>query len=337
MAIRDNVRQRRRERIQQIVSQAEKDIPVAALSEREKERSELPAATSDRDVRHVGTTPVATGDHGVRHVVATPAANEYRGVRPFAGTPATNVPEADPELWWKNRQREQQSRGRLSPSSPDDERSYGERLLQGFAVRLLMAALMFGACWGYLRSDLPGSRDARLWTIDAVTQDMDFAAIEAWYGDTFGGSPAFLPSFTISGVSREASAGWNRDATVRPVAGRLLQSFTVNKTGVRFAAAQGETISAVHAGRVTQVTREASGDATVLIQHPNHVMTIYGNVTDVVVKPNDWVQAGQKLGHIGSPAVGTAPAGLANDEGALYFAVMRKGETLDPAEVIPFD
>ncbi|RIE00511.1 M23 family peptidase [Cohnella faecalis] len=197
---------------------------------------------------------------------------------------------------------------------------------------------MFAICWGWIRSDIPGGEEARQWTVRAVTQDMDFEAVEAWYGQTFGGSPSFLPSFRGDDPAAEASAGWSRDATVLPVDGRVVQSFAQSDTGIiQIAAPLGSDILAVHAGRVTQVTTDNGGKATIIVQHSNRVMTVYGDISSPVVKTNDWVQAGQKLGVIGAANEDAAAIGDRDGEGTLRFAVKQNNNYLDPAEVIPFD
>lgn len=209
--------------------------------------------------------------------------------------------------------------------------SFLRRFVRGLTIRTIAAVVLLGAGWGWIRLDLPGSQAAEAWTARTVTQDMNFAAVEAWYERTFGGTPAFLPIFKQQNPSQEVSAAWSRNGTVPPIAGRIVQTFAQDGTGVRLAAPAGTPVIAVHTGRVTQVTVGEQGYATILVQHANRVVTIYGNVDNPAVQPDDWVEAGTALGELASSSAG------GEGEGTLYFAVKRNGKTLDPAEVVPFD
>jgi stage IV sporulation protein FA len=213
---------------------------------------------------------------------------------------------------------------------------YGEtgsgwsRFATGFALRLVLAAVIFSAAWIWFRSDLPYSREARAWTAQVVTQDMDFQAVQAWYEQTFGGSPSFLPMFRSQNEAREVFGGWKRSDAVLPVQGRVVQSYEQDGTGVRIAAPGDSRVKAVYGGRVMQVETDAEGKATVLIQHAGKIVTIYGNLQYPEVRAGDWVEAGDVLGSIPPPQD-------ARGESLLYFAVRQNGKTVDPAEVVPFD
>ncbi|MBN2984845.1 M23 family metallopeptidase [Cohnella algarum] len=267
-----------------------------------------------------------------------------------------NHDEADPERWWKERQRRLNG-GDWEPSgltglrsqpgesarakTDKNDSSYGKgpnhplgRFMKGLLIRTAIAGVLLAAAWAGLRLELPGSAEAKEWALDAVTRDMDFRAVEAWYGNTFGGSPSFLPSFRHQEQSRPVSAEWSRDAVVPPLAGRLVETFGEGGDGVRIAAEEGSPVAAVHTGRVTQVTADEEGAATISVQHANRVVTVYGNVIDPEVRPGDWVEAGQKLGELGTGRTGD---GSLAGEGTLFFAIKQNGKTLDPAEVVPFD
>jgi|HigsolmetaGSP12D_1036236.scaffolds.fasta_scaffold00336_12 stage IV sporulation protein FA len=317
MEVRKNVRQRRRARIRQ-----------------------LTGLKSDSWWQHPAGLPIAE-ELGREPDPSAPDPPQAEGPQP----PAEALRQAesprremnDPEQWWKERQR-QLAGGRtwgvpgrgsddgLPPLWPESFRAFA----RGTAIRCAIALLLLAAAWGGLSLNVPGSDRFRLWAVQAVTQDMDFSAVEAWYARTFGGSPSFLPVFRHSSDAKSVSADWDRETTVSPVAGRIVQSFAQSGTGVRLAAPSGSVVRAVHAGRVMQVTGSGPEGSTVLVQHANRVVTIYGNVDQAEVKPNDWVEAGQALGRVRG-------AGDGRGEGTLYFAVKQNGKTLDPADVIAFD
>ncbi|MDI4644861.1 M23 family metallopeptidase [Cohnella hashimotonis] len=205
------------------------------------------------------------------------------------------------------------------------------RLRRGFVMRAAVALLLYGAAWGWLKWDLPGRGEAEAWMTLAVTQDMNFSAAEAWYGRAFGDSPSFLPVFRHGASdAEEVTAEWDGQATVVPVQGRVAETFKQNGSGVRIEADPGSAVNAVHSGRVIQVTTSSQGDATVLIQHAGRIVTVYGGVSAVSVRADDWVEAGGKLGVLGQAADGAGAR-------TLYFAIRLGDRSLDPQEVIPFD
>ncbi|MDG0813702.1 M23 family metallopeptidase [Cohnella rhizosphaerae] len=221
--------------------------------------------------------------------------------------------------------------GRRPPGGGFDNRGLLARLRRGFVMRAAVALLLYGAAWGWLKWELPGSGDAEAWMTVAVTQDMDFSAAEAWYGRMFGDSPSFLPVFRRgAGDVEEVTAEWDGQQTVAPVQGRIAETYKQNGTGVRIEAAPGSAVSAVHSGRVIQVTLSSQGDATVLVQHAGRIVTVYGGVSATSVRADDWVEAGGKLGVLGPAADGASGS-------SLYFAIRLGDRSLDPQEVIPFD
>jgi stage IV sporulation protein FA len=203
------------------------------------------------------------------------------------------------------------------------------RLLRGLAMRTLWALALFGAAWGWLRHELPGGEPARRWLSVALHEEMDVEEMRAWYEATFAGSPAFLPLFRDKSPD-DAQTVWGGSGTVPPVEGRMVRTFAQNGNGVRFAAPAASPVRAVYAGLVMQVVQSGDGFATILIRHPNHVVTVYGQVDTPTVRANDWVEAGQTIGRLASDEGGEA-------EAFLDFAVRQNGRTLDPAAVIPLD
>jgi stage IV sporulation protein FA len=307
MEIRDNVRRRRRERMEKLLGESPDGINGISKAAEEYREPELPE------------------------------------VSPMSTIPMETDAEPDPEKWWKEHERRQRSEkpawsgiGQVTPVRPAPPRvpinnkTNGSSFARSFAVRIAAAAVIYGAAWGWFHSGLPGSLEAKAWTVHTVTTDMDFRAAEVWYERTFGGSPAFLPIFRSSGETRAVSGQWKREQAVVPVEGRVVQSFAQDGSGVRIAARGGSVVKAVYAGRIMQVATEQGGTSTVLVQHAGRIVTVYGNLESPAVKPGDWVEAGQQLGKIPAPR---------NDggESLLKFAVKQNGKTVDPAEVVPFD
>lgn len=222
------------------------------------------------------------------------------------------------------------------PAAPAQPRPPGRSALSGLAaglaVRTAVAAVLFGAVYAWFQSDWPGSKEARGWAADAVTRDMDFRAVEAWYERHFGGSPSFLPVFRNGGKgeAQAVSGTWKRSEAVPPARGRIVQTFKQDGAGIRIAAEAGSDVLAAYEGRVASVASDNDGRATILIRHAGKTVTTYGNVSEPAVRVDDWVQAGQRLGAVPSPK-------NEGGESLLYFSVKQDDQAVDPAEVVPFD
>jgi len=337
MAHRKSVRERRRERIAQIVGQASsagEEGPGRAGSGNGPQ-----ARDSDNVFDSVSPYP------GRSEVYPNREASER-----VSDARARHVPDAshggeagrDPEAWWKDREKKLKAgqvpgwegmRG-LSPTSSPPRASYPEGPSSGFfrglGVRFVAAALAFAGIWGWIELDLPGSEPAREWMVRSVTTEMDFEAIEAWYGDTFGGSPSFLPFGREEPDTREVAALPDPSITSPPVSGKIVESYAANGSGVKIAAPGGSAVRAIYTGQVQQVASDSDGGITVLVKHRNSVLSVYGGLETSSVKPNDWVETGQELGRLAATEDGES-------EGVLFFSTRQNEKTVDPAEVVALD
>jgi stage IV sporulation protein FA len=335
MQVRNNVRERRRERIQQLIGQrviegtTKAEVILDGVAKPERAIGE----GSSQDHAKAGFPHV---DSYPTQPSATPKAESTRSGSNYA------MSNSDPELWWKEREKQLKS-GQIGwqgvkgipPTFPNrvDNPTYNfdlPKLIRGFMIRIAFSGILFAAVWGWFKLDLPGSVEARSWMVSSVTRDMDFQAIEAWYGQTFGGTPSFFPFNRSETDTKEVSAILTPEQTALPVQGRLVQSFAQNGTGVKVAATGGSDVLAIYTGHVQQVTKDQDGGVMILVQHENRILTVYGNLEKASVKPNDWVETGQLLGQLPTSGGGA-------EQAVLYFAVQQNGKTLDPASVVTFD
>jgi len=343
MQIRDNVRRRRQERIVQLLGRRPDDPPEAGRRESPDSFGRTSYKLEDR----LNDKP-AIADPVLSSVPSPSSANAPATVPapPLAPAPVpTASADPDPELWWKQQQKRlkraqpmwQGASGLANPPAAPAQpappgKSALSRLAAGLAIRTVVAALLFGAAYSWFQSDWPGSGTAREWSANAVTQDMDFQAVEAWYEQHFGGSPSFLPVFRNGGKAeaQAVSGTWKRSEAVPPARGRIVQTFKQDGDGIRIAAEAGSDVLAAYEGRVMSVAVDNDGRATILIRHAGKTVTTYGNVAQPTVRADDWVQAGQRLGVVPSPMD-------AGGESLLIFSVTQDDQAVDPAEVVPFD
>lgn len=99
--------------------------------------------------------------------------------------------------------------------------------------------------------------------------------------------------------------------------------------GVDLVLKTGEPIYATFSGRVriSQYNRGGYGNL-VVIRHDNGLETYYGHLSERMVEPNQWVEAGQMIGLGGSTGRSTGPH--------LHFETRYYGQSFDPERLIDF-
>lgn len=91
----------------------------------------------------------------------------------------------------------------------------------------------------------------------------------------------------------------------------------------------GEPIYATFDGRVRVTTYIRGGYGNlVIIRHDNGLETYYAHLSEISVKPNQWVTAGQVIGKGGNTGRSTGSH--------LHYEIRYKGQTFDPERLIDF-
>lgn len=97
--------------------------------------------------------------------------------------------------------------------------------------------------------------------------------------------------------------------------------------GIDMAAVTGTPIYATRAGVVTVASFEEGGAGYyVKLNHGDGYISIYMHMTHFIVKPGDFVQAGQTIGYVGSTGGSTGPH--------LHFGIAYNGEYKNPLKYI---
>ena len=99
--------------------------------------------------------------------------------------------------------------------------------------------------------------------------------------------------------------------------------------GVDLPLKTGDPVYATFCGRVriSQYNRGGYGNL-VIIRHDNGLETYYGHLSERLVEPNQWVEAGQSIGLGGSTGRSTGPH--------LHFETRYYGQSFDPERLIDF-
>ncbi|USB34256.1 M23 family metallopeptidase [Paenibacillus sp. YPG26] len=269
--------------------------------------------------------------------------SSYEIQEPVIETNRTHVPEyqePDPERVWKQNSArwaydiETNSRDSRDPKdsgrgNPPGTVSFWKMLF----LRALISSMIFGALWGIYRYEPEWSLPIRQFVDKTFTEEIDFGAAQVWYNEHFGGAPSFIPIF---GQNKDKGQKvQSQQIFFSPMEGTVILPFALNLEGIEVLppAAKlksGESqVSSVETGRVTEVTQDVNTGLTVHIQHPGGYYSIYGHLSSANVQQGDWVEGGEAVGSLRSPEAGTPKA--------LYFALKKDGQYIDPSDVVPFD
>ncbi|MFC4776470.1 peptidoglycan DD-metalloendopeptidase family protein [Paenibacillus sp. GCM10023252] len=297
MSTKDNIRQRRQEKIKQL--------------------------TSQRDWRAAAAP-------------AKPQANMEPPV-PFIGHRSTDEEPDPERIWkgggnpWSTMDREHRSTYQEGWEDKPGEGGW-DKFRKELQWKLAAAALLFVAIWGMYSYDAPWTTDGRSLVESALSEEMNFNSAADWYRSTFAGAPSFIPIFgDQSGQSNVLDAdGTVKAETVSPLpGGSIVRTFAELLSGVELAGLSEEKVAAAETGRVLVLSEDEDKGTTVVIQHANGRSTVYGQLGSAEVKVNDWVEAGDIIGKL-QPMIGEEPS-------LLYFAVKQNNRYVDPAGVIPID
>lgn len=110
-----------------------------------------------------------------------------------------------------------------------------------------------------------------------------------------------------------------------PLRGRIIREFERGKNdGINLAADAGTPVKAAGAGSVAVVLEDTDGGLVVGVKHADNLLTLYSNITNVVVAKGDQVSRGQQIGEL--------PGG---NQAYLIFQVRRGMTPLDPMDYLP--
>jgi len=262
--------------------------------------------------------------------------------------------EADPERAWKRQPKPWEQGGRntlsglsglrsadRSPSGdrgPSSERGWGggytgrgNALAKGFYIQLFVSGILFVTIFAMFKLEFDVAKKGQHVVANALTESFDFDRAAAWYNSAFAGAPSFIPTFDRAGQENAAHAnGLIEQAVTPPLSeGAIVRSFAETLSGVHIAGKAAEAVKVAETGQVVLVSDEEPTGRTVVVQHVNSRVTVYGLLGSAEVAVNDWVESGQTIGRLKTAADGEASL--------LFFAVKEKGQYVNPTDVVPLD
>jgi murein DD-endopeptidase MepM/ murein hydrolase activator NlpD len=150
------------------------------------------------------------------------------------------------------------------------------------------------------------------------------------------GTDLFLPGAKLN---REEMQEINGDLFLRPVSGRLTSRYgsrldpfgskrTSFHTGIDIGAPTGTPVKAAMAGTVIATGYNNTYGYHIIIRHHSGYQTLYGHLSVIRVKKDEQVDAGARIGDVGSTGMSTGPH--------LHFTVYKNGVTMDPLTVVKY-
>lgn len=109
-----------------------------------------------------------------------------------------------------------------------------------------------------------------------------------------------------------------------PVKGRVLERFGTDRSrdGVVIAVDTGNTVYAVHPGRIVFSEWLRGYGLLIIVDHGQGYMSLYGHNQSLLRQTGDWVGAGDSIAVSGSSGGYSQPA--------LYFSIRQKAKSIDP-------
>ncbi|ANE47174.1 hypothetical protein SY83_13875 [Paenibacillus swuensis] len=308
MEIKDNVRQRRQERIRSLTERHEARnsfrYPVyAALEAIQEDKEEEPRL---------------------------PYPNNYGYITPE---------EPDPELLWKQGEKRRWLDTAMGTSGPykESNKEYTRwkewkeppTTLQ-LQRKLVLCVILFAAVWGLFQWDHPLALKGQQMIDTALHQSMDTSKAAAWYEQTFAGTPVFLPLFNTEDKAPAVKAdGKVQGALIAPVTGDIIQSFATTLKGIEIDAGALKEVVSIDTGRVIYASETKGQGWTVVVQHADGLQSYYSRLSEAFVTSNHWIETGE--------AIGKTAANEVDRKGTLYFAMKQNKSYVDPTEWISFD
>ncbi|MCP4821521.1 MAG: peptidoglycan DD-metalloendopeptidase family protein [Shimia sp.] len=117
------------------------------------------------------------------------------------------------------------------------------------------------------------------------------------------------------GTSQSASAA----AMSFPVDGKIIRPYSKGKNnGIDIAGKAGDPVKAAAAGKVAAITTDGDNVTILVVRHPDNLMTVYYNVSDVKVAKGSSVKRGEAM------------AALPSKDSFVHFEVRKGFDSVDP-------
>jgi stage IV sporulation protein FA len=202
--------------------------------------------------------------------------------------------------------------------------------LRGMLLKFIMAGLLFLFVWGMFRVDMPWAKQGQQMVRTALTQEIAYKSVSAWYERNFSGAPSFIPSFrTPAGQVAERVDAPGLKSFSTPVMGKIITPFSSIHPAITLQTQANALIRAIETGRVIFAGLREETGYTIVIQHSGGFQSTYGMLQPAQWARNDWITIGEVVGKAATPQGQT--------KGNIVLALMKDAEYINPTDVISFE
>lgn len=131
----------------------------------------------------------------------------------------------------------------------------------------------------------------------------------------------------VEDVSRGSMVSWHWPVLGPLSSGYGWRGYKEFHHGIDIAIATGTPVSAARAGRVLKAGRLGVYGLAILIDHGNGIQTLYAHNSQLLVKPGEQIESGERIAISGNTGNTTGPH--------LHFEIRQNGKTVDPADYLP--
>lgn len=174
--------------------------------------------------------------------------------------------------------------------------------------------------WAYLELDRPQIDE------EALMEDWESASIHAYTDEEITAFPDSIPLILVDSLH----------SFVLPITGKLYSRYGYRRNrphrGVDIPLTTGDSIHAAFDGivRIAEGSSRTGGyGKMVIVRHPNGLETYYGHLSQILVKEEEPVHAGEVIGLGGNTGRSTGPH--------LHFETRYKGKAFDPERIVDFE
>lgn len=145
------------------------------------------------------------------------------------------------------------------------------------------------------------------------------------------GDQLFIPGGHMRRGDPAVSRSGGNVRFIWPTAGEISSPFGYRwgrlHAGIDIANDTGTPVRAARAGQVSFVGWQGGYGMTVMVEHGQGLVTLYGHLSGYAVKSGDYVKTGQLIAYMGSTGYATGPH--------LHFEVRKQGVPVDPMNLLP--
>ncbi|RPF55477.1 M23 family metallopeptidase [Aquisalibacillus elongatus] len=184
--------------------------------------------------------------------------------------------------------------------------------------RFLASAIIVFLTLFIYQTQLPLLNQIKPYVHDAMTEDLPFATVQAWYDEHFA-TP--LLSF---GRDEERMVSQSQESV--PVSGLQMDHVRNYEDGVYIEVSESKTVYPLDRGTVLFAGQKSETGNTIILQHDDGTKSVYGNLDTIDVFHYQFVSPGQAIAQVEPDDL----MGYTN----MYFAVQEGSHYVDPLQYI---